>query len=220
MRRNTADVLSRLLTVTQGMERGESFEVQAKLLLRDEGALERLLGHGEVEVVKEVHYRQYDTWFSFADEAEGRLRFREDDALDQEGKVEWTRSRLTLTRVNKVESYGPAVRLSHSRFFAQADRPLRFYREFFQPQTERALEKDRRRWHILFRGTLFYVNLDRFNEPRSAETYLELKSRTWSAEDARDKAEGIREMLAMLGAAEEDFLLADYPEMHSSRPVH
>lgn len=219
MRRNTADVLSRLLTVTQGMERGESFEVQAKLLLRDEGALERLLGHGEVEVVKEVLYRQYDTWFGFADEAEGRLRFREDDALDEKGKVAWTRTRLTLTRLNKVESYGPAVQLSHSRFFAQADRPLRFYREFFQPQSERALEKDRRRWHIQFRGTHFYVNLDRLNNPRSADTYLELKSRTWSAADARDKAERIREMLAILGVGDEDMVLADYPEMQGNRPV-
>lgn len=213
LRANTGDVLSRLLTVTQGMERGESFEVQAKLVLRDGQALEQLLRCDEVEVLKQVHYRQYDTWFSFEGEADSRLRYREDDALDADGKVEWTRSRLTLTRLNKVDTHGPAVRLSHSRFFTRADRPLRFYREYFRPAAERTLEKDRRRWHIRFRDVPFYVNVDRFISPPGEKTYLELKSRTWSAEDADDKAAHIREMLGILGAASEDIVLADYHEM-------
>ena len=213
LRANTRDVLSRLLTVTQGMERGESFEVQAKVVLPDRQALEQLLRSDEVEVLKQAHYRQYDTWFSFEGEADSRLRYREDDALDEDGGVEWTRSRLTLTRLNKVDTHGPAVRLSHSRFFARADRPLRFYREYFRPAAERTLEKDRRRWHIRFRDVPFYVNVDRFISPASDETYLELKSRTWSAEDADDKAAHIREMLGILGAVAEDMVLADYHEM-------
>jgi len=192
LRANTGDVLSKLLMVTQGMERGESFEVQAKLVLREVAALERLLGHSDVEVLKEVHYRQYDTWFSFADETDGRLRYREDDLLDDRGNVESTRGRLTLTRLNKVDSYDLAVMLSHSRFFARADRPLRFYREYFRPAEERALEKDRRRWHIRYRDVPFYVNVDRFINPRRQETWLELKSRTWSAEDAGNKAAHIK----------------------------
>ena len=152
LRAHTGDVLSKLLTVTQGMERGESFEVQAKLVLRDDSALERLLTHGDVTVLKQVHYRQYDTWFTFADEADGRLRYREDDLLDEQGGVSSTRSRLTLTRPNKIDDYDQAVTLSHSRFIAPADRPLRFYREYFRPDAESALEKDRRRWHILYQG--------------------------------------------------------------------
>ena len=175
LRAKTGDVLSKLLTVTQGMERGESFEVQAKLVLRDAAALERLLAHDAVQVLKRVQYRQYDTWFSFENEADGRLRYREDDLLDADGGVESTRSRLTLTRYNKVDSYDLAVMLSRSRFFAQADRPLRFYREYFRPVAESALEKDRRRWHIMFQGVLFYVNVDRFISPPGEETYLELK---------------------------------------------
>ena len=175
LRAKTGDVLSKLLTVTQGMERGESFEVQAKLVLRDAAALERLLAHDAVQVLKQVQYRQYDTWFSFENEADGRLRYREDDLLDADGGVESTRSRLTLTRYNKVDSYDLAVMLSRSRFFAQADRPLRFYREYFRPVAESALEKDRRRWHIMFQGVLFYVNVDRFISPPGEETYLELK---------------------------------------------
>ena len=214
MRANTGDVLSKLLIVTQGMERGESFEVQAKLVLRDAAALQRLLAHDEVEVLKEVHYRQYDTWFTFEDEADGRLRYREDDLLDEQDKVESTRSRLTLTRLNKVDSYDRAVMLSHSRFFARADRPLRFYREYFRPAEERALEKDRRRWHILYQGVKFYVNVDRVIRPSLEGTWLELKSRTWSAADAGNKAARIREMLAILGADAKDMVQADYSELH------
>lgn len=214
LRANTGDVLSKLLTVTQGMERGESFEVQAKLVLQDEAALAQLLGHEDVELLKEVHYRQYDTWFSFEDESDGRLRYREDDDLDADGKVVSTRSRLTLMRLNQIDSYGRAVRLSHSRFYARADRPLRFYREYFRPSAERALTKERRRWHIHYQGVLFYVNVDRFSDPPGDRTYLELKSRTWSAEDAEVKAARIAGMLEILGARPEDMILADYPEMH------
>ena len=216
LRAKTGDVLSKLLTVTQGMERGESFEVQAKLVLRDAASLERLLDHEAVQVLKQVHYRQYDTWFSFESEADGRLRYREDDLLDADGAVESTRSRLTLTRYNKVDSYDLAVMLSRSRFFAQADRPLRFYREYFRPVAESALEKDRRRWHIMFQGVLFYVNVDRFISPPGEETYLELKSRTWSAADAGDKAMRIKEMLAILGVDAADMVLEDYPELHGN----
>ncbi len=214
LRANTGDVLSKLLTVTQGMERGESFEVQAKLVLQDEAALTQLLGCEDVDVLKEVHYRQYDTWFSFEDESDGRLRYREDDELDLDGQVVSTRSRLTLMRLNKIDSYGTAVRLSHSRFYARADRPLRFYREYFRPSAERALEKDRRRWHIHYQGVLFYINVDRFTDPPGEQTYLELKSRTWSAEDAEVKAARIADMLEILGADPKDTILADYPEMH------
>ncbi|MCE2489773.1 MAG: amidohydrolase [Anaerolineae bacterium] len=214
LRANTGDVLSKLLTVTQGMERGESFEVQAKLVLQDESALEQLLRFEDVDVLKEVHYRQYDTWFSFEDEADGRLRYREDDELDADGQVASTRSRLTLMRLNKIDSYGTAVRLSHSRFYARADRPLRFYREYFRPCAERALEKDRRRWHIHYQGVLFYINVDRLTDPPGEQTYLELKSRTWSAEDAKVKAARIRDMLNIIGAEPGDMVLADYPELH------
>lgn len=214
LRAHTGDVLSKLLTVTQGMERGESFEVQAKLMLREAAALERLLAHNDVKVLKQVHYRQYDTWFTFTDEADGRLRYREDDLLDEQGGVTATRSRLTLTRPNKVDDYDQAVMLSHSRFIAPADRPLRFYREYFRPDAERALEKDRRRWHILYQDVRFYVNVDRIPGTDGEDTFLELKSRTWSAADAGNKATRIQEMLAILGVGEQDMVYADYPELY------
>ena len=70
--------------------------------------------------------------------------------------------------------------LSHSRFIAPADRPLRFYREYFQAQHECEIHKDRLRWHILYKGVLFYVNMDQITEPEIKHRYIEIKSRTWS----------------------------------------
>jgi 5-methylthioadenosine/S-adenosylhomocysteine deaminase len=105
------------------------------------------------------------------------------------------------------------VVLSHSRFIAPADRPLRFYREYFQPTSERELEKDRRRWHLHYQGVLFYINVDRVLKPSLPDTFIEIKSRTWSAVDAENKAFRIQEMLAILGVEPEDMILADYLEM-------
>jgi 5-methylthioadenosine/S-adenosylhomocysteine deaminase len=107
--------------------------VQAKAVLRDETAVESLLNHPDVQVLRKIHYRQYDTYFMFDDAEMGRVRYREDDNINEKGDVESVRSRLTLTMPTKEREYNSTVLLSHSRFIAPADRPLRFYREYFQP---------------------------------------------------------------------------------------
>lgn len=208
-----ADVLRKLLAIG-GLERSESFEVQTKAVLRDPAAVERLLKHPDVQVLKAHHYRQYDTYFLFDDPGQGRVRYREDDFIDAAGNVQSVRTRLTLTMPTKEKEYNASVLLSHSRFIADADRPLRFYREYFQPASERELHKDRKRWHIHYQGVLFYVNVDRVLQPALPNTFIELKSRTWSAIDAENKAHRIQEMLAILGLQPEDVLRADYLEMH------
>lgn len=210
---HVGDVLSKLLTVTQGLERGESFEVQTKAVLRDSSLLDKLLTHADVHILQAVHYRQYDTYFEFDDSEVGRLRYREDDLMDSKGEVKSVRSRLTLTMPTKEDTFNSSVVLSHSRFIAPADRPLRFYREYFQPESERGLEKDRYRWHIHYQGVLFYVNVDRVIEPDLPNTFIEVKSRTWSKADAENKAERIQEMLAILGVQLEDIILTNYLEM-------
>ena len=45
----------------------------------------------------------------------------------------------------KERAYSDVALLSRSRFIADAAQPLRFYREYFKPDAERELEKDRRR---------------------------------------------------------------------------
>jgi 5-methylthioadenosine/S-adenosylhomocysteine deaminase len=206
------DILSKLLAIG-GIERSESFEVQVKAVISDESVVEKLLKRSDVQVLRTVHYRQYDTYFLFDDPDKGRVRYREDDTIDDKGDVTSVRSRLTYTMPTKEREFHSTVLLSHSRFIADADRPLRFYREYFQPGSERELEKDRQRWHILYQGVLFYVNVDRILNPASAETFIEIKSRTWSLSDSEIKADRIQEMLSILGIQSSAIVKDEYLEM-------
>jgi len=91
--------------------------------------------------------------------------------------------------------------LSRSRFTARADRSLRFYREYFRPQTEFEIHKQRRRYHLVYKDTEFAVNVDRIVQPELAGSFVEIKSRTWSSRDAERKAGLIGELLVELGLA-------------------
>jgi 5-methylthioadenosine/S-adenosylhomocysteine deaminase len=210
------DVLSKLLAVSGGVERGESFEIQVKAILRDESLMLNLLDHPDVVVARTVHYRQYDTYFLFGDPSKGRVRYREDDRIDELGQVQSVRSRLTFTTPNKEREFNSTVLLSHSRFLAPADRPLRFYQEYFQGATRRELVKERRRWRIEYKGVLFFINIDRVLNPALDDIFIEIKSRTWSASDAEQKANMIQEMLGILGIPQSDTIRTDYLEMESA----
>lgn len=206
------DPLSKLIAVAIGVERAESFEVQVKARLNDPNSIEELLSHDAVEVMRATHYRQYDTYFLFDDPSKGRVRYREDDRIDAKGDVESIRMRLTYTGFEKERVFDDIILLSHSRFIAPANQPLRFYREFFQPTSEKVLEKERRRWRILYKGVLFFVNFDRLIKPSMPDWYVELKAKTWSLKDAEAKAILIREMLDILGIQHNQALALDYLE--------
>jgi 5-methylthioadenosine/S-adenosylhomocysteine deaminase len=209
------DVLSKLLAIG-GIKQGESFEVQVKAELKDEAVLEGLLNHPDVEIIKSSHYRQYDTYFLFDDDSKGRVRYREDDRLDAKGKVESVRSRITFTMPTKVREFRSLILLSHSRFIADANQSLRFYREYFRPTSERELHKDRRRWHILYQGVLFYVNVDKVLQPALSGQFIEIKSRTWSGSDAENKADRIQRLLNILAIEPGDIVERDYLEMENA----
>jgi 5-methylthioadenosine/S-adenosylhomocysteine deaminase len=206
------DILRKLLAIG-GLEQSESFEVQVKAVVPADFVVDKLLSHRDVDVLKSIHYRQYDTYFMFDDPDAGRVRYREDDMLDEKGEVTSVRTRLTFTTGAKERDFHSAVLLSRSRFISKADRPLRFYREYFQPQDERELQKDRRRWHIHYQDVLFYINLDRVLKPELSETFIEIKSRTWSASDAANKADRIKEMLNILGISQSDVIRMEYMDM-------
>lgn len=211
--RREQDVLSKLIAVGVDVERSESFEVQTKAVLRDPSDIEKLLSHEMVEVLRAVHYRQYDTYFLFGDPSKGRVRYREDDRIDASGNVEAVRMRLTFTTGEKERVFNEAVLLSHSRFIAPASHPLRFYQEFFQASEEKTLHKERRRWRLLYKDTLFFVNVDRLIDPAETRFFVEIKSRTWSLTDAENKAAAISEMLDILDISKSDVLRQDYLEM-------
>jgi 5-methylthioadenosine/S-adenosylhomocysteine deaminase len=148
------------------------------------GALKR----PEVEIVRKRHYHEHDVYFFFDDPAQGRLRYREDDFMDDLKRVVTNvRARLTLIG-QKREGKFQDVLLSRSRYIAPAAQSLRFYREYFKPKSEIIIQKDRLRWLIRYKDTEFFVNLDEMKEPQLGY-FLEIKSRTWSRKDAELKAQ-------------------------------
>lgn len=183
----SSNIMSKLIAVGT-LQRSESFEIQLKTRLDDREKLNALLEHEAVEIVKQTHYRQYDTYFLFEND-EARVRYREDDRIDQNGEVKGVRTRLTYMLPAKEREFGRAILLSKSQFYSAADRPLRFYREYFDASEEREIQKERERWHIHYKGVLFYINYDRFIQPEAKHHYLEIKSRTWSLRDAEYKAQ-------------------------------
>jgi len=205
-------VLSKLLAIG-GVAREKTFEVQVKVHLPDDSAVEAVLSSGQIPLVKSSQRRQYDTYFLFDDPEHSRLRYREDEVLDEEGEVVDVRYRLTLTGPTKEREFAHSVLLSRSRFDAPATRSLRFYREYFQPTEEWEIHKERRRYHVRYGGTDFALNLDRVTRPDLPGVFLEVKSRTWSAQDAERKAELIGELLMLFGVRDQELVRREYLEL-------
>jgi 5-methylthioadenosine/S-adenosylhomocysteine deaminase len=205
-------VLSKLFAIGQ-VAQDKTFEVQVKLRMHDQVALDSLLDRPEIAILKPSVRRQYDTYFLFDDIHHSRLRYREDEVLDEEGSVQEVLYRLTLTTETKEREYAQSVLLSRSRFDAPATHSLRFYREYFKPASEVAVHKKRRRYRIRYGGTDFAINLDRPLKPAFPAEYLEIKSRTWSRQDAERKAELIGELLELLGVQAQELVRHEYVDM-------
>jgi 5-methylthioadenosine/S-adenosylhomocysteine deaminase len=204
-------VLSKLIALGGSMEE-ESFEVQIKVRISDPESVQAGLMNQAIKVLRTRHYREHDSYFAFDDPAQGRLRYREDDFIDEKGNATSTRGRLTLIGLKHEGKIGQEVMLSRSRFLAPATHSLRFYREYFKPQAEQSIEKERLRWLVNFAGKEFFINLDRFEQPTIGD-FLEIKSRTWSRKDAEEKAAVVAELLRLLGASPEGVVVEDYVEM-------
>jgi 5-methylthioadenosine/S-adenosylhomocysteine deaminase len=204
-------VLSKLIAVGGALEE-ESFEVQAKIAIDDFTPVLEALQKDELVVVYQRHYHEYDTYFGFDKPSQGFLRYREDHFIDDKGKIEQVRSRLTLIGPEEEEELQNKVLLSRSRFLAPATQSLRFYREYFKPLTETEIEKDRLRFLVRFHGTEFYVNLDTMIVPQLGK-FLEVKSRTWSQRDAEAKSLMISDLLEFLNAPQEETQKGDYIKM-------
>jgi 5-methylthioadenosine/S-adenosylhomocysteine deaminase len=202
-------VLSKLIALGGSLEQ-ESFEVQVKVKLTDPETIVQALKKPEIDIVRKRHYREHDVYFFFDDPSRGRLRFREDDFIDDvKGVVTNVRARLTLLGQKREGQFEDQVLLSRSRYIAPASQSLRFYREYFKPKSEVAIEKDRQRWLIQYKETEFFVNLDQMREPQLGY-YLEIKTRTWSRKDAERKAHLASELLSVLGATGGEKVTEDY----------
>ncbi len=201
------------LILLSGVQRQESFEIQVKVPIADDASVLAAVAGDQLEIVKRSHYKQYDQYFMFDqhDQDAARLRYREDEFVNDAGEVFQARSRLTLIGEEDRHAFPNAVMLSRSRFLADADRTLRFYREYFAPQAEVEVNKDRRRWRVLYQGTDFAINLDKLTLPEIDGYFLEIKSRTWSRTDAARKADLMTELLALLGADPATAERKEYP---------
>jgi 5-methylthioadenosine/S-adenosylhomocysteine deaminase len=202
-------VLSKLIALGGSLEQ-ETFEVQVKVKLADPEGVVQALKRAEITIIRRRHYHEHDVYFFFDDPSQGRLRFREDDFIDDvKGIITNVRARLTLIGQKREAKFEDQVLLSRSRYIAPASQSLRFYREYFKPKSEIAIEKDRQRWLIHYKDTEFFVNLDQMKEPRLG-FYLEIKSRTWSRRDAQHKAQLASELLSVLGASDGEKVTEDY----------
>ena len=204
-------VLQKLVAVGGAIQE-ESFEVQVKARVPSAEQVHRGIASEALTVIRSSRYRQHDTYWSFEDLEQGRLRYRQDEFLDEAGNVTGERSRLTLTGRTREDRFG-TVLLSRSRYLAPAAHSQRFYREYFRPADEHVVEKERLRWLVAYRGVEFYVHLDRLLSPRTPGYFVEVKSRTWSRRDARDKAAVITELLALFGANPDDTISDGYVEL-------
>jgi len=208
-------VLSKLLAIG-GAEREESYEVQLKVKIDDPSVVKAYLDGGNLEIIRTAHYLEYDAYFNFDDPKEGRLRYREDEFVDDQGEVYNVRYRLTLTGPAAEHEYPNSVLLSRSRFIAPANHSHRFYLEYFKPRDEIEVHKDRLRWLVRYKGLEFFINIDRVLKPEIEGCFLEIKSRTWSLKDAENKARLISSLMETLGVKAAEPINEDYPSLAAS----
>ena len=204
-------IISKLIAIG-GATQEESFEIQVKAVIKDPAPFIQIIESGGLKILRARHYHEFDTYFEFEENSEGRLRFREDHFITKDGNISNVRSRLTLVGPNRERQYPKDVVLSRSRFIAPADQSLRFYREYFKPVSESEIEKDRTRFLVEFKGEEFFINLDKMIKP-ALGYFLEVKSRTWSEKDAEEKSSIIIELINSLGVSTEQKLTKDYIEI-------
>ncbi len=189
------NILSKLLAITADFVPQETFEIQAKVELPQTTSLATIVANLGLEMFRASIRDQYDTYFIFADKEAGRLRYREDEIKNEHGELKETFYTMTLMGPAVEKDFANSIVLTRARYMASARHSLRFYREYFHPKTVQEIIKHRQRCHVRYHDTEFSLNLDQIAD----KTYLEIKSRTWSAKDATHKAELIGELLKGIG---------------------
>jgi 5-methylthioadenosine/S-adenosylhomocysteine deaminase len=202
-------LLSKLLALGEDTEEEESFEVQVKVPVRDTLKVVESLDRPGIQILRRRHYREYDTYFAFDSPEESLLRFREDHFIGENGEITRVRSRLTLIGPSREYHFPQKVLLSRSRFLATATQSARFYREYFKPVKETEIDKDRLRFLVRYKDTEFFINIDTMKNPELG-CFLEIKSRTWSRNDAENKSKLVVELMNQLGASPEETISQDY----------
>ncbi len=211
-------LLDKLVAIGGSLEQREMYEIQAKGVITSLDGFLEALHDSKLTVTLHTSRNQYDTYFFFDDPQQGRLRYREDNVIEEDGTLTPSYT-LTLVGPVKEAEYEHSVVLSRSRFTASADRSLRFYREYFNPAYVREITKHRERYHIRYQGVDFAVNIDQITLPAQPQVYLEIKSRTWSEQDAFRKAALIGDLLSILGTNPRDMRIDAYVDLFHDDPA-
>ncbi|MDM8527960.1 amidohydrolase family protein [Anaerolineales bacterium HSG24] len=203
------NILSKLLAISADFIPQETFEIQVKVSITDTLNLTSLIEQAGFKMVRPSIRAQYDTYLFFEDSDNERLRFREDEVKDQDGKLRNTFYTMTLMGPANEKEFDNSIMLTRARFTATARQSLRFYREYFRPTREQEVIKHRRRCHINHEQTDFAINLDEVADKQ----YLEIKCRTWSASDANRKAILISELLEKFGVKTDSQFKIEYLDL-------
>jgi 5-methylthioadenosine/S-adenosylhomocysteine deaminase len=214
-------LLNKLLALG-GLERRETFEIQVKARMDEPRRVEAMLHSPDFAVQKHSVRQQFDTYLMYDDPEAGYLRYREDNVLVPADEAASTIGAglqikpfytLTLIGTTAEREYADSVILNRSRFTSQAGHSLRFYQEYFQPDRVSEIVKWRTRYRVTYQGEEFAINLDRLTKPADAGTFLEIKSRTWSASDALVKADLASRMLRLFEIPGEDVVRGEYVKL-------
>ena len=206
-----SSILSKLIAIG-GASEEESFEIQVKVKIKNPESIRKALLDQNIEIIRERHYREFDLYFFFIDVEQGLIRYREDEFINAEGKIDQVRSRLTLIGPTREDEFPQEVLLSRSRYLAPATQSPRFYREYFKPHLEKEIEKDRVRFLVHYKDEDFFINVDKVTKP-DLGSFLEIKSRTWSRQDAEKKSLLITELIETLGADLSETISEDYIDL-------
>ena len=209
--RREKSILSKLVAIGGATEE-ESYEIQAKVRVKETARILAALQKPEIEVLRQRHYHQYDTYFTFDDPEQGYIRFRADHFIGSNGEVTNVRSRLTHIGPAREQHFPQKVLLSRSRFLAPASQSLRFYREYFKPSNTYEIEKDRLRFLVRYMEIEFFIHIDTILSP-DLGSFLEIKSRTWSRQDAKEKSRLVVELIKLLEASPDGTTSDDYFDM-------
>ncbi|MDQ2997396.1 MAG: amidohydrolase family protein [Chloroflexota bacterium] len=205
------NLLSKIVAIS-GVHSAEIFEVQLKARISNLDQVLSRLSDPSITITKASERTQYDTYFSFADPRRGRIRIREDHRSDPGARPD-PKYTITLTEPAVHGEYPHAIVISRARYDALANRTLRFYREYFQPDRITTIEKHRRRWRILYQGKDFAINIDELIDHPHPGPYIEIKSRTWSRSDAAERAELIGSLLRHFGVEEAGLVKQEYVDL-------
>jgi len=208
--RREKSLLSKLLALGEQTAEEESFEVQAKVRITNRDSVLKALKNPEIEIVRNV-IPAFDIYFSFDTPTKAGCATAKIISLARTTRF-CRYATPYIDRTSREHSFPQKVVLSRSRFLAAATQTPRFYREYFKPTSEVEIEKDRLRFLVRFKGTEFFINLDDMKKPKIGQ-FLEIKSRTWSRNDAEKKSRLVVDLIRFLGESPEETLSEDYVEL-------